>query len=160
MTPTFFHLTQPAAALAKDVYLHTGWRPAMALGFSGEIGFWAKFDGEEDSSDDAWTMPDGASGAGTIVEDAADVCRIMDSGLKLGSSASWIRGNSMKIRIMVFPPGDAGPYKAVLNRNTAKASTVNSGKTIGTFAKAFGTGKQFGATPQDGSQLQWIEIEA
>ena len=145
MTPNVYVLTQPSTAYGKDIYVHTGWRPAMVLGMS-PAGIWCKADGYQDGDENALALPATSNGVGD--DDAQDICRLMDGGFKLDSSATYIRVNSQVMRILAIPPGDAGPFKATL------------GATLPTYQAPYGMGDQFDATPQDSNPNYWISREA
>lgn len=143
-TPRVFVLTHPSSAVARDFYLHCGWRPAMVMGFTA-VGFWVKADSLDDGNEQVMLYPQGTSYAAAD-DDADDVCELTEDGFKLGGSTTYNRVNNGVTRLIAFPPGHAGPY----------AATLNDSK-IGTEGRhTFGDGSQFDATPQDESDYNWV----
>ena len=145
-TSRVFTLTQPAAAVAKDIYLHCGWRPAMVISFSGH-GILVQADGS--SSVNTLALPFvGASADGSSSLEA-NAIEITDDGFKLGSNASFVRVNIAEFYIIAVPPGTVGPFTATLDD-----------EKIGTYREPYGSGTQFDATPQDSPDYDWISKEA
>ena len=145
-TSRVFTLTQPATAVAKDIYLHCGWRPAMVIDFS-SVGLLVETDfGEADKTLGAPFVDASTSG---VSAEIADSITIMEKGFKLGSSATFVRVNSSRHRILAVPPGTVGPFTGLLDD-----------EKIGTYREPYGSGTQFDATPQDSPDYDWISKEA
>lgn len=144
MLPQVFRLTQPSAAVAKDIHIRTGWRPALVVGLDSVSGSWYKADGRDDATEHVITHPDGGANSARV----DNVCKLTADGFTLGSNATYVRANGLVMTIIAYPPAEQG----------LRAITLDD-SSIGDYSAQFGAGTQYDATDQGSPKLDWISTE-
>ena len=118
-------LQQGASALAKDLTISVGWRPAMAWVFN------YKAAGVMAMAIDGEAVAGGLTfGANAAMAAAADAITFHDKGIKLGAHATLVREDAAEIIVMLF-------------RDLYPSGRIAVDSELPTTPSAFGTGKQF-----------------